>query len=59
MRNWFPVIVAAVWLAMTAFALSDMALFAGSTAPRHRVQRPAAAATTARRPSLRTEFGAL
>jgi hypothetical protein len=56
MRNWFPVLIAVLWVAMTALALSEMALFSGATAPRH---RPPAAATSARRPPLQTELGAL
>ena len=59
MRNWFPVLIALLWVAMTAFALSDMALFSAATAPRHRAQRPPAASTSARRPALQTELGAL
>ena len=59
MRNWFPVLVAVLWVAMTAFALSEMALFSGATAPRQRAQRPAAAVSSAHRAGLQAQFGAL
>jgi hypothetical protein len=50
MRMWFPLMVAALWMVMTALTLREVALLAGATAS-HAATRPHPVAST-NRPAL-------
>ncbi len=53
---FFPLVLAAVWVVLTALALREMALLAGATASARPAPRAHTSASAAHRPAIRAEL---